>query len=225
MELKDPTFCHYAMFRRTPRWVELPEAEKAAAAEEVEAAFRAMEGKVLVRGTYSSAGFRDDVDVLFWLLSRSPDDVQALISRLRRTTFGRTLDLRFAWLGVTLPPEFAREHQPAFMQGKAPLKYVCVYPFIRTHEWYLLPPAERGQLLRIHGELGRDFGDIQTNTVSSFGLNDYEWLLAFEAEQLERIVMMIRKLREAQARQYTRKEDPFVIGIQKSIPEILADLG
>jgi chlorite dismutase len=110
------------------------------------------------------------------------------------------------------------------MRGEDPKKYLCVYPFVRTAEWYLLKPYERRRLLKEHGMLGREFPDVLPNTTSAFGLSDWEWILAFEADRLERIVDCIRRLRDAEARRFTKEEVPFVIGIRKPLEEVVADL-
>ena len=110
------------------------------------------------------------------------------------------------------------------MQGKAPKPYLCVYPFVRTPDWYLLDPKDRGALLREHGEAGREFPDVLANTTSAFGLGDYEWILAFEADEPDRIVDLIRRLRATEARRYTKLEIPFFTGLRKPIQQVVADL-
>ena len=99
-----------------------------------------------------------------------------------------------------------------------------MYPYVRTSDWYLLPAERRSSLLREHGEFGREFPDVLANTTSAFGINDWEWILAFEADDLSRIVDCLRRLREAEARRYTKEEVPFVIGIRKEFVEAAADL-
>jgi chlorite dismutase len=99
-----------------------------------------------------------------------------------------------------------------------------VYPFVRTPDWYLLPAEERSALLREHGEMGREYPDVLPNTTSAFGLGDWEWILAFEAEELHRIVDCIRRLRDSASRQYVMEEVPFVVGIRMPVAEALADL-
>jgi chlorite dismutase len=113
---------------------------------------------------------------------------------------------------------------PAFVRGEAARRFLCVYPFVRTPEWYLLPKEERAQLLWEHGEIGREYADVLANTTSGFGLGDWEWILAFEADDAARIVECIRRLRDARARLYTREEVPFVTGIRKDLRGVLADL-
>jgi chlorite dismutase len=127
-------------------------------------------------------------------------------------------------MGVVKPAEFSPDHQPAFVKGDPPQRYLCVYPFVRTPEWYLLPREERGEHLREHGVIGREFPEVLANTTSAFGLGDWEWILAFEAERLDSLVDCIRRLRDAKARLYTKEEIPFVTGIRKSVEEAVADL-
>ncbi|HYF12341.1 MAG TPA: chlorite dismutase family protein, partial [Actinomycetota bacterium] len=140
------------------------------------------------------------------------------------TELGSRMELTHAFLGAVRPPEFNPQHQPAFLRGEDPKRYLCVYPFVRTADWYLLPPEERGRLLREHGEIGREFPDVLPNTTSAFGLGDWEWILAFEADELDRIVDCIRRLREAEARRFTKEEIPFVTGIRKDVRSVFADL-
>jgi chlorite dismutase len=110
------------------------------------------------------------------------------------------------------------------VKGDPPATYLCVYPFVRTPEWYLLPDDERAALLREHGGTGREFPDVLANTTSAFGLGDWEWILAFESDRLEAIVECIRRLRGTEARRYTKVEVPFVTGIRKPVAACLDDL-
>lgn len=176
---------------------------------------------VTVRGSYLTTGFRADTDFMLWWIAPNPEAIQAGIKALSRTELGRRIKASWSFMGLHRPAEFNRDHAPAFVQGLPPSRTVCVYPFTRTPEWYLLPPSERRDLLTSHGQLGNDFGDILANTTMGFGLGDDEWVLAFEADDLSRIVDMIRKLREAEARRYTLREIPFISGIRMNIKEII----
>lgn len=213
-------FAGYPVFRAIPGRLE----DRDTAAKEAAALLEEHADRVDVRGIYSTAGFRADADLLMWWVARSPDHIQDLLTAFRTTSLGRSLEPREMFLGLVRPAEFAKDHQPAFVQGKEPKKYVCVYPFVRTPEWYLLDPAERGGLLRQHGEAGREFPDVQANTTSAFGLGDYEWILAFEADGVERIVDLIRRLRATEARRYTKVETPFFSGIRKDLASLVSDL-
>jgi peroxiredoxin len=194
------------------------------AAKQLEELFAEWEDRVKVRGAYSTAAFTAGADLMFWWVSSSVDDLQQLTIDFRRTHLGALCTPVHSFLGVVQPAEFARDHMPAFAKGEPPKKYACVYPFVRTPDWYLLDPQERGRLLREHGEGGREFPEVLANTTSAFGLGDFEWILAFEADSPDRIVQLIRRLRATEARRYTKVEIPFITGIRKPLPEIVADL-
>jgi peroxiredoxin len=194
------------------------------AAQEVENLFKDLSDVVSVRGVYSTVGLRPDADLMLWLVSPTIDAVQEAIVRFRRTALGRALEMTWSFIGVVKPAEFTADHAPAFVKGEPPKRYLSVYPFVRTPEWYLLPREERAALLREHGAIGREFPDLLANTTSAFGITDWEWILAFEADELDRIVDCIRRLREAEARRYTKEEVPFVTGIRKDVRDAVRDL-
>ena len=224
--MTETTYALYPVFAGTRELRDrLADAEdRARAAREIEDLYKSWDGTVTVRGTYSTAGFRADADLMLWLVADTADDVQRAYVEFRRTEAGRLLDPVFTFMGVVKPAEFTADHQPAFVKGSPPERYACVYPFVRTPEWYLLPAEERGAYLREHGLLGREFPEILANTTSAFGLGDWEWILAFEAAELDRIVDCIRALRDTQARRFTKEEIPFVTGIRKDVAAVLEDL-
>jgi hydrogen peroxide-dependent heme synthase len=182
------------------------------------------DGGVTLRGSYSLAGFRAEADALLWLVGPSADALQDAFVAFRHTALGRALEPSWTSIGVHREAEFSKTHVPAFLAGEEPRRYVCVYPYVRSLEWYLLPAHERSDLLREHGMMGREYPDVRANTVSAFALGDYEWLLAFEADELTRIVDLMRHLRGAEARRHTREELPFFTGIRKPLAEVVADL-
>ncbi len=179
---------------------------------------------VTVRGTYDLSGMRADADLMVWWHAPSVDALQDAYARLRRTALGRHLAPVWSAAGLHRPAEFNRSHVPAFLAGEEPRAYICVYPFVRSYEWYLLPASERREMLAEHGRMGRDYPDVRANTVASFGLNDYEWILAFEADELHRIVDLIRHLRGSTARRHVREEVPFYTGRRRDVGEIVAVL-
>ena len=218
---QDLVFAAYPVFRALPGVLD---EDRDVVSKEIANLFEEFADRVQVRGTYSTTGFRADADLMFWWVAKSPDDVQDLLVRVRRTDLGRALEPREMFLGLVRPAEFAKDHVPAFVKGEPPKRYMCVYPFVRTPDWYLLDPADRGRLLREHGEAGREYSDVLANTTSAFGLGDYEWILAFEAESPERIVELIRRLRSTEARRFTKLEIPFFTGIRKDVASALDDL-
>jgi hydrogen peroxide-dependent heme synthase len=202
----------------------LPE-DRAALTAEVEELFEQLAAKdVVVRGTYDVAGLRADAELLVWWHASSSDDLQEAYSRLRRTSLGSSLAPVWSVMALHRPAEFNKGHIPAFLADEEPGAYVCVYPFVRSYDWYLLPDEERRAMLAEHGQMARGFPDVRANTVSAFALGDYEWLLAFEAEELHRIVDLMRHLRASRARLHVRDELPFYTGRRKPLRELIAGL-
>jgi chlorite dismutase len=200
------------------------EADREVEAREVEKLFEEMADQVTVRGVYDVSALRADAEVLLWTHAESTDLLQQLYHRFRRTAFGRRLDPVWSQVALHRPAEFNRSHIPAFLADEEPRQYVCVYPFVRSYEWYLLPDEERRAMLAEHGQMARDYKDVRANTVASFALGDYEWLLAFEADDLHRIVDLMRHLRASEARRHVREEVPFYTGRRRSVAELVTDL-
>jgi chlorite dismutase len=224
--MTDTIYALYPVFASTPDLRDaLAEPEdRARAVRELEDLYKSWDGTVSVRGTYSTAAFRADADLMLWLVGPSPEDVQRALVEFRRTELGSLLDLTWTFMGVVKPAEFTADHSPAFVKGDPAGGYLCVYPFVRTPEWYLLPREERAELLAEHGVMGREYPDVLANTTSAFGLGDWEWILAFEADELDRLVDCIRRLRDATARRFTKVEVPFVTGIRKDLAAAVDDL-
>nr|WP_243074492.1 hydrogen peroxide-dependent heme synthase [Microbacterium sp. SS28] len=165
-----------------------------------------------VRGFYDVSGLRADADVLVWLTGDSAEGLQSALRALRRTRELSTLLPTWNALGVHRDAEFSRDHAPAFARGLSPKQWVTVYPFVRSYEWYILPAAERGAMLSDHGLKGREYPQVQSNTVASFALGDYEWILALEADDPIELVDLMRHLRATEARRHVREEVPFFTG-------------
>ena len=176
---------------------------------------------VITRGCYDVQGLRADADYMFWWIAPSSDELQEMYARFRRTGLGRASEPVWSVMALHRPAEFNKSHVPAFLAGEEPRGYVCVYPFVRSYEWYLLGDPERREMLAEHGMMAREYPDVRANTVASFALNDYEWILAFEADELHRIVDLMRRLRGARARRHTRAEIPFYTGRRKPVRELV----
>ena len=218
-ELNDQMmFTMYAVFKATTA---LPQDRTALAAEAQEFLDAALAKEVYTRGTYDIAGYKADADVLVWWTCPDPDVLQDTYARFRQTELGRHLTPVWSSVGLHRPAEFNRNHIPAYVRREDPKRYVCVYPFNRSLDWYLLPDYERRGMLSEHGIAGREFEDVRANTVAAFGLGDYEWLLAFEADELHRIVDCLRHLRSSRARLFTKLETPFYSGVMKPVAEIV----
>lgn len=175
---------------------------------------------VTVRGVYDVSGMRDNADLMVWLTGDQPDVLQEAVRKIRRQPLlGGT---RQVWnaMGVHRDAEFTRNHAPSYARGIAPEKWVCVYPFVRSYEWYYMNPERRAEMLKNHGMKARDYPQVLANTIACFGLNDFEWLLALEAPELVDLVDLMREFRNTEARLHVREEIPFYTGRRIETAEI-----
>lgn len=179
---------------------------------------------VTVRGVYDVSGLRADADIMLWLHGADPEALQSAVRTLRRAELLSGLLPTWNAMGVHVQAEFSRSHAPAFMLGKEPKTWLCVYPFVRSYEWYLLPDEERRDMLAEHGRKGSAFTGVLANTVASFALGDYEWLLGLESDELLDLVDMMRDLRYTEARRHVREEVPFYTGRRLDDAELDAQI-
>ncbi len=179
---------------------------------------------IVTRGCYDLQGMRADADYMLWWVAPTSDELQEMYVNFRRTALGYASEPVWSAMALHRPAEFNKSHIPAFLAEEEPKSYVCVYPFVRSLDWYLLDPAERRKMLAEHGMMAREYPDVRANTVSSFALNDYEWMLAFEADELHRLVDLMHHLRGAEARRHTRVEIPFYTGRRKPATELVNSL-
>jgi chlorite dismutase len=173
-----------------------------------------------IRGFYDVSGMRADADLMIWMHGPVPETLQWALRELRRAGLLSTLLPTWNVMGVHRDAEFTANHLPAFMRGKEPKQWLTVYPFVRSYEWYLLPDDERRAMLGSHGRKGAEFPQVLANTVASFALGDYEWILALEADDLVDLVDLMRHLRQTEARRHVREEVPFYTGRRIELAEI-----
>jgi chlorite dismutase len=206
-------------------WTVFKRSASVARRDDAAAEFEALTGRlaeagVVHRGSYDVSAMRADADVMVWLHGPQPEDLQRAIRDIRRSELFAGTEIAWSAMGVHREAEFAKNHTPAYSRGVAPAEWLCVYPFVRSYEWYLLPDAKRGAMLRDHGMLGRDFPQVISNTVSSFALGDWEWILGLEAPELVDLVDLMRHLRSTEARNHVREEIPFYTGRRVTATEI-----
>ena len=177
-------------------------------------------GGVTTRGWYDVGGLRADADLLVWWLDDDPEVLQDAYHRLRGSALGRYLEPVWSCMGLHTPAEFNPRHVPACLAGVAPRDWVMVYPFVRSYEWYLLEPEERSRMMAQHGRHGfSKYPDVKGSTLSTFGLSDYEWILGFEADSLDRLEGVLHHQRYTEARMHVRVDTPFYTGRRVSPQE------
>ena len=173
-----------------------------------------------IRGFYDVSGFRAEADLMVWWLDDDPEVLQDAYHRLRASALGKFLDPVWSCMGLHTPAEFNKRHIPACFGGVAPRDWAMVYPFVRSYDWYLKAPEERARIMAEHGRNGfAQYPDVKGSTLSAFGFSDYEWVLAFEADSLDRLEGVMHAQRYTEARLYVREDTPFFTGPRVSLSE------
>ena len=173
-----------------------------------------------IRGFYDVSGFRAEADLMVWWLDDDPEVLQDAYHRLRASALGKFLDPVWSCMGLHTPAEFNKRHIPACFGGVAPRDWAMVYPFVRSYDWYLKAPEERARIMAEHGRNGfAQYPDVKGSTLSAFGFSDYEWVLAFEADSLDRLEGVMHAQRDTEARLYVREDTPFFTGPRVSLGE------
>ena len=217
-------FTAYWLFSRQEDWREQLHGSWDSAVQEFTDLI-AQPGKgVTVRGVYSTIGLRPDVDIIIWAHAPRLEQITELAVKLDRTAVGRALERAQGYIGVGGMSQYDPDHGPAFLKGIPAKRYLSVYPFTKTPDWFLIDFPERRRLMLEHGELGREFPDLLTNTVNSFGIQDQEFIVALEDDDPHQIVKMVQKLRGAEVRKYTALDVPIFLGDRKSAADVLADI-
>ena len=176
---------------------------------------------VVVRGLYDVSGLRAEADFMFWTHAEHIEDLQRFYNDFRRTTLlGRASTAFWSNTALHRPAEFNKSHIPAFLAEEEPGAYISVYPFVRSYEWYLLDPEERSRMMAQHGRHGfSKYPDVKGSTLATFGLSDYEWILGFEADTLDRLEGVLHHQRYTEARMHVRVDTPFYTGRRVSPQE------
>ena len=173
-----------------------------------------------IRGFYDVSGLRADADLMVWLHGPDPQTPAVGGARAAPRRAARTLLPTWNVMGVHRDAEFAATTRRRSCAAPSPRQWVTVYPFVRSYEWYLLPDEERRGMLAEHGRKGSEYPQVLSNTVASFALGDYEWILALEADDLVDLVDLMRHLRQTEARRHVREEVPFYTGRRIELDEI-----
>lgn len=213
----------FTFFRVDPKWRWLADMGKAESAKEVE--------QVLVQSgvrfrTYSTLGLRAEADFLLWTGAESVEDIQRAVSKLYSTVFGKYVTPSLNYLSRTRPSVYTSgERVPSFLAEESPKKYAVVYPFTKTREWYLLPEDKRKVMMDEHIAVSRKHPEIVLNTTYSFGLDDHDFMLAFETDDLADFQDLIMELRATGVSRYVKSDTPMMVCVKKDIIPLIASLG
>jgi len=176
--------------------------------------------------SYSNVGLRDDSDFLLWFAAPTVDEIQAATERLYKTVFGKYVIPSRTYLSCTRPSAYAPDAKPqGFIAGDPPKKYVIVYPFTKTREWYLLPQERRQEIMDEHIAVSRKYPQVVLNTTYSFGIHDEDFMLAFEVDDVRDFQDLIMDLRETQVSSYVKNDIPMIVCVRKDILSLISSLG
>jgi hydrogen peroxide-dependent heme synthase len=212
-------FTAFWLYARRDSWLESTHHDWHGAVAEFSSVLSGSE--VTVRGVYSCMGLRADIDLMIWVHAPRLEQLQKLAMKLDQTTIGRSLYRAEGFIGTAGMSQYDPTHGPAFVKGLEPKRYLSVYPFTKTPEWYLIDYQQRRKMMVEHGQLANPWPNLQTNTVESFGIQDQEFIVALEDDNPKDLVDMVKKLRDAEVRIYTSVDTPIYLGDRMSTEEAL----
>ena len=219
-----PLYLNFSFFKVDPKWRWLNEIGKEEAAKEFSSLIEVANTKMKVR-TYSTLGLCDDAEFLLWMISDSVEKMQILTSKTYSTVLGKYLELSQVYLSASRPSIYSNKVIPGFATDEQPMKYTVVYPFVKSREWYLLPYEDRQKMMDEHIAVGRKFPQIRLNTSYSFGIDDQDFMLAFETNDLMNFQDLIIQLRETEVSKYVVRDTPMIVCIYKGVEDIIKSLG
>lgn len=217
-------YAAFWLYQRHESWKSLDDSRFERVKSELASLLTNGDQHVTVRGVYSSLGLSADVDLIVWAHAELLDSLQRLAIAIDGTTLGGHLTLKHSYIGVGGMSQYDPEHGPAFVKGIPPKRYLSVYPFTKTPDWYLVDYQERRRLMVEHGEMGREFPEILTNTVNSFGIQDQEFVVALEDDDPQQLIRMVQRLRAAEVRKWTALDTPIFLGDRKPAAGVLDDI-
>ena len=223
-------FVKYNFFKVDPLWRRLPEVERTDNKREFAAVVEESATHMLIR-SYSLVGLRGDADFLLWQAADTLESLQEMATRLWSTGLGHYLTQPHSYLAMTHRSGYVGQHRHAEQEGTrvrvrpGNARYFIVYPFLKTREWYLLPQEERQRMMNEHFRTGHKYPSVKINTTYSFGLDDQEFVVAFETDSPADFLDLVMELRAVEGSLYTLRDTPIFTCIQRPIDETLDSLG
>ena len=221
-------YINYIFLKLDPLWRRLPEEEREAGKQEFLAAAEEHSGQMLLR-CFSLMGLRADADFMLWRIGYDLEAFENMTAALLKTGLGRYLNVTYSYFALSRRSIYVGEHTPGFenrthiIPGEG--EYLFVYPFVKTREWYRLPVEERQRMMNEHMQIGRKHYPVKNNTGYCFGIDDYEFILSFEAESPEKFQDLMMELRESEASSYTELDTPIFTCRRRNLQEVLESLG
>jgi chlorite dismutase len=221
-------YINYLFFKLDPGWRHLPDEEREKGKREFLDAVEKHSGGMLLR-SFSLMGLRSDADFMLWRIGYDLDAFEEMTAALLKSGLGKYLSTTYSYFGLSRRSIYVGEHTPGWENRRYIIPgegdYLFVYPFVKTREWYRLPLEERQRMMNEHMHIGRKHYPVKNNTAYCFGIDDYEFILSFEAETPEKFQDLMMELRESEASAYTELDTPIFTCRRRSLEKILEYLG
>ena len=222
-------FVNFTFYHARPEWRLLDEETKAEARAQFIAVVDEFRPELLMH-SYSIAGLRSNADLMLWRIGYSLDPFQEMTARLNRTVLGRHLDVTQSFLSMTKRSMYIDKDNPEHVEDRLHImpgqsKYLFVYPFVKTRPWYMLPVEERQAMMDEHIRVGSKYRSVKLHTTYSFGLDDQEFVVAFETDEPADFLDLVQELRETKASSYTLRDTPMYTCRHRTLAECLEALG
>ena len=223
-------FVKYTFYKLDPAWRRLPPERRAEDKKEFSAVVTDIASDMTTR-SYSTVGMRGDADLLLWQATNTLEQVQDSATRVLGTSLGGYLDTPHSFLAMTRVSHYVDDHRHEGQEGRtlevkpSDAKYFFVYPFLKTREWYLLEPEERQAMMSEHFKIGHKYPSVKINTSYSFGIDDQEFMVAFESDSPSDFLELVEELRGVRGSLFTLRDTPIITCIRKSIEDTLETLG
>ena len=220
---QDDWYFSFSFFKIDPKWRWIADLAKEESAKEVE---NVLKNSGVRFRAYSNMGLRDDADLLLWFVAKTVDDIQSAVEKLYSTVFGKYIVPSRTYLSCTRPSIYVKDgKQGGFISDQNAKRYVIVYPFTKTRDWYLLPKNQRQEIMDEHIEVSKKYPQVVLNTTYSFGIHDEDFMLAFEVDNIRDFQDLIMDLRETRVSTYVKNDIPMIVCVKKDIISLIRSLG
>jgi chlorite dismutase len=226
---EDRQFVHFSFYKLDPAWRRLPEAEQESSRTELAAVIEAYGDRFAMR-PYTVAGLRPDADFMLWKVSERLEDFQEIGTAITSTAMGSYLETPYAYLSMTRRSQYVKGegrsmHKRGRIMWNPDSRYLLIYPMVKTRAWYQLSKPARQGIMNEHIATGHQFPTVKINTTYSYGIDDQEFVVAFETDYVGDFLDLMMRLRETEASRYTERDTPIFTCISRSVPEALRSLG
>jgi chlorite dismutase len=222
-------FVNFTFYRARPEWRLLDPGAKDGGRQEFVDVIDAFDRELMIH-TYSLVGLRTNAEMMIWRIGYGLDPIQELTMRLNSTGLGRYLEATQSFLSMTKRSMYIDQDNPEHVEDRLHIvpgksKYLFVYPFVKTREWYARSAEQRQEMMDEHIRIGSKYRSVKLHTTYSFGLDDQEFVVAFETDEPADFLDLVQELRETKASMFTLRDTPMYTCRKRTLQECLDALG